>query len=487
MTPATPKRVLLVEDMRALANMVAAMILDKWGLQSDIATTLEKTRELLNQNTHDYFVAVVDLHLPDAPDGEAIDEVIQSKIPVLAFTGQYSESLREDVLSKGVVDYTLKQGQGVEHVVNMVGRLHKNAAVKVLVVDDSRVARNSIVNTLKQQRFQTFIAESGERALNILAEQPDIKIALVDTYMEPMDGFQLTAKIREKFPRDQLGIIGMSSQGGQALSAKFIKHGANDFLNKPFLPEEFFCRVNQTAEYLEQVSELKAMNQQKNKLLGMAAHDIRGPLGAIQTASQMMGRAELKPERRELMLKMIQENAAHMLSIVNSLLDVSTIEHGDFSLNKRFSNLAQLLEERVQFWQTRAEEKNIQIETSILPLTDIEFDLERIHQVIDNLISNALKYSPAGTCVSISVKADMDGQSLHVIDQGPGIAVDKRHQLFGAFARLGNQTTGGESSTGLGLAICKAIIEKHGGKIEFHPATPNGSHFMFRLPGSRTG
>ncbi|HET8705743.1 MAG TPA: response regulator, partial [Pseudomonadales bacterium] len=141
------EKVLIVEDMRSLATLLAAMIQDKWGIESDIAVSLEQTQQFLQEDASHYFVAVVDLHLPDAPEGEAIDTVIQHKIPVLAFTGQYSESLREDILSKGVVDYTLKQGQGVEHVVNTVGRLHKNENTKVLVVDDSRVARNAIVNT----------------------------------------------------------------------------------------------------------------------------------------------------------------------------------------------------------------------------------------------------------------------------------------------------------------------------------------------------
>lgn len=143
------------------------------------------------------------------------------------------------------------------------------------------------------------------------------------------------------------------------------------------------------------------------------------------------------PERRELMLKLIQENAAHMLSMVNGLLDVSAIEYGDFTLSKRFNNLAKL-----------AEEKHIHLDADVLPQADIEFELEKIHQVI--------------------VSTENEYQVFAVIDQGPGIAEDKRHRLFGAFARLGNQTTGGESSTGLGLAICKAIIQKPTAFPPFH-------------------
>jgi len=141
---------------------------------------------------------------------------------------------------------------------DLILRLYKNLQVKVLVADDSRVARAHIVKLLANQNYQVIEAVDGMDALEKLAEHPDVKILITDYNMPKLDGYDLITEVRKKYRRDKLAIIGVSGQGGHYV-AKFLKHGANDFLTKPFEVEEFYCRINQQADILDIVEECRGL------------------------------------------------------------------------------------------------------------------------------------------------------------------------------------------------------------------------------------
>ncbi|MFT5083083.1 MAG: two-component system sensor histidine kinase/response regulator [Lentisphaeria bacterium] len=225
----------------------------------------------------------------------------------------------------------------------MVKRIYSNYSVKVLVVDDSRLARRTIERMLHTQRFIVFSASSGVEALDILKDHPDIRLAILDCYMEGMDEFELSRVMRETHSRQSLEILGISSQGGRNLSAQFIKSGANDFILKPFLPEEFLCRVNQSIDRLENFDALEKLNLLKNEFLGTAAHDIRGPIGAIKTAADYLLKRSPTPERTEFLLSMIQSSSVELLSLLETLLDVSVIESGVVQLSRRDTSISELV------------------------------------------------------------------------------------------------------------------------------------------------
>jgi signal transduction histidine kinase len=171
-----------------------------------------------------------------------------------------------------------------------------------------------------------------------------------------------------------------------------------------------------------------------------------------------------------------------MLALVNDLLDVSVIESGRLELRREPCSLSGLLEQRVDFFQLVAEKKRIRIEREIPPGVVVEIDPGRVEQVADNLISNAVKYSPPGSRIDVSLVTGEDEVRLEVRDQGPGLSEDDRARIFGAFQRLSARPTGGEKSTGLGLAITKRIVAAHGGTIDVEAAQEQGSTFVVVLP-----
>ena len=478
-----PDRVLIVEDTKSFAMLLQGLLSNNHGFDSDIAPTMADAKKLIESNTNCYFAAIVDLNLPDAPKGEATDLVVAANIPVVVFTSTNDQAIKEDLWDRGISDYASKNGShSLEYIGWMMSRLHKNKGVEVLVVDDSLVARKSMKKLLHTQRFTVHEAKSGKEALSLLISNPNIKIAILDCLMDEMDGFQLAVKIREKHSRELLEIIGVSSQGGRALSAQFIKSGANDFLLKPFVPEELLCRVNHAVDRVENYAKLKALNHTKNQLLGTAAHDIRGPVGAIKTAANYILKREPTPERQQHLLTMIESSSQALLDLLSDLLDVSAIESGELKLNVATDDLSKLIDDRIQLYSADADGKKMNIE-KVMPDTLVaDFDSVKIRQVIDNMLTNAIKYSPQGSTIEVVLEDIGETVEFKVSDAGPGISEAEQSELFKAFTVLSSKTTGGEKSTGLGLAIANSVMHAHSGTIVYEKSHLGGACFKMSLP-----
>ena len=476
------KDVLIIEDSRSFSSLVAGALKQRYQYQSIIAGTYADAEVILKERSGQFLAAIVDLNLPDAPKGEAVELTSQYNIPSIVFTGQLSDGLREDIFSKGVSDYVLKSGRhNIDYVVDAVRRFETNRNVKVLVVDDSMTARRQMKRLLLTQCYQVVEADGGLSALGALEEHPDISITITDCHMDGMDGFELTKEIRRTRAKESMAIIGVSSQGGSSVSAQFIKHGADDFIVKPFIQEEFNCRVNQNTETLEHFAHLKSLSNQKNFLMGMAAHDIRNPLGIIGRVVKRAQDPNTSPERLKEYLEMVDHSCGGLLELLDDILEISQLEGKNINLNKELAPIEPLLAERIQLAAPLSEEKQIKIASDFQENDSIPLDHKRISQIVDNLISNALKFSPNESTIAISVKKEKDAMVVSIVDQGPGVA-EEESLLFEAFTQLSAKPTGGESSTGLGLAICKSIVDAHGGKIGYEKLSDKGSRFYFSLP-----
>lgn len=264
------KKILIVEDsemvMKVLRHLVQAASL---GYEAVYATSLAQAQSAYQQHPEGFFAALVDLNLPDAPSGEVVDFTLSHKIPTIVLTGSYDEQRREQLFAKGIVDYVTKEGRyAYSKAVGMIQRLEKNQQIQVLVVDDSDMSRKHMVNLFRRHLFQVLEASDGMDAIKVLLEHPEIKLLITDYNMPRMDGFELVRNLRYKYDKTDLIMIGVSGESSEALSAKFIKHGANDFLRKPFHPEEFYCRIIHNIESLELMEQI-AYSAQRDHLTGL--------------------------------------------------------------------------------------------------------------------------------------------------------------------------------------------------------------------------
>lgn len=251
------KSILVVEDSTMVMKIIKHVLSQSPLIHVDYAMSFAEARALVEKNGP-YFAALVDLSLPDAPSGEVVDYTLEQKIPTIVLTSTFDEKRREALLNKGIVDYVTKEGKySYELALNTIHRLLNNEKLKVLVVDDSSVQRKMLRNLLRLHLFQVLEASDGVDAIKMVLENPDIQLLITDFNMPRMDGCELIKNLRVKYEKSDLVIIGLSSEGEGALSAKFIKHGANDFLRKPFNHEEFFCRVNHNVEFLELIERIR--------------------------------------------------------------------------------------------------------------------------------------------------------------------------------------------------------------------------------------
>ncbi|MBC8283555.1 MAG: CHASE domain-containing protein [Nitrospinae bacterium] len=243
-----------------------------------------------------------------------------------------------------------------------------------------------------------------------------------------------------------------------------------------------------TEELTQANQKLVELNDLKNKFLGMASHDLRNPLASIRGFSKYLlekGK-QVKEETRDEFLTSIKTVSGNMLELISNLLDISVIESGQLKLKPEVSSMQKLVEEKIHLQQILADKKNISLHAEFEKIVDFPFDVNRVGQVVDNLLSNAVKYSPPDKDVYVDLKYSGDKVRFTVRDEGPGISHEERDKLFKHFQKLSARPTGGESSSGLGLAIAQRIVEEHGGNIGVDSEPGRGATFYFELPDVRS-
>ena len=253
------KRLLVVEDSKSIALVIEKMAVSL-GYSVSIAPTFAVVKILLSQK-HNFFLATLDYGLPDAPNGEVIPFVLQHNIPSIIMTGRIDDTTHKKLLNQPIIDYITKENaQAYHYLLRILHGQLSNPKVGVLVVDSSLSSRNHVCQLLKRRNFTVYDVADGTKAVQKLDEQPDIKIVITEQDLIGMSGLELVQKIRAKHPINELIIIAVASSEKSFQSARFIKNGADDFLRKPFCPEEFYCRVMQNIEKLQYIEKLKDVN-----------------------------------------------------------------------------------------------------------------------------------------------------------------------------------------------------------------------------------
>jgi signal transduction histidine kinase len=233
-------------------------------------------------------------------------------------------------------------------------------------------------------------------------------------------------------------------------------------------------------------AELQRVNAFKSEILSTVAHDLRNPLGVILGRSEML-RTMLpsEPETQSLVAQIdhISKAARSLTEMVSDLLSDALADAMDITIRKETVNIASLAAEQCVANQPMAAKKNQTLTFSGPERLSVSCDADRMSEAIDNLISNAIKYSPQDSAIRVSVMQQPQGVTITVADEGPGLSPEDLSRLFGRFQRLSAKPTGGESSTGLGLSIVKRIVNLHGGSVVAESsASGAGTTFAIRLP-----
>jgi signal transduction histidine kinase len=248
--------------------------------------------------------------------------------------------------------------------------------------------------------------------------------------------------------------------------------------------------VNFQRELAKKNHELDELNKLKNEFLGIAAHDLRNPLGVILGYSNsLLDESEgALSDIQKMMLDSIVTSSEFMLGLLNNLLDISAIESGKVKLVLIKADLVPVVRRNVELNSVIAHKKNIRIHYKCQEkVPEVLFDKPKIEQVLNNLISNAVKFSNPDTDIKVRIFSDHSDVTVSISDNGPGIPVAEQGLLFKPFEKISVKSTAGENSTGLGLSIARNIIIAHCGKIWVDSEVGRGTTFYFTLSGEREG
>jgi len=360
------------------------------------------------------------------------------------------------------------------------------SASKILVVDDDRMNIRILEGILRNEGHVFRSVDTGEKALEAYPDfQPDL--VLLDVMLPGIDGFETCRRLRATHGAACAPVLFITAKAESDDIVEGFNAGGADYLPKPFRAKEALARIRTQLENRLYAAQLRQANEAKNRFLGMCAHDLRNPLASIRGLAEFLREPAIGPLNAEQadIVASIHGASQSMLDHVNELLDIATIESGELRLALAPAPLRLLADKAIRLAAIDAARKSTRIrlepggDDTVVPL-----DIARIRQVIDNLLSNAVKYSPPGSLVSVRIEqAGSPARAvLSVRDQGPGIPEAERGRLFQDFGRLSVKPTGGEKSTGLGLAICRKIVEAHRGRIEAVNQPDGGCVFSFSLP-----
>jgi signal transduction histidine kinase len=362
---------------------------------------------------------------------------------------------------------------------------------KILIVDDERLNRRILAGILEPEGFEVTEADSGEKALELYPlVAPDL--VLLDVVLPGINGFDACRQLHLRYGPATAPVIFITAKSESDDVVAGLTAGGIDYLPKPIRAKEALARIRThlqirllMAEQRLLVAQLSKANAAKNRFLGMAAHDLRNPLASIRGLAEFLRDGVVGPltvDQLDL-VKTIHGASQEMLLLVNELLDVATIEAGELKIAPEPSDVAELVEKAVYLSNIEATKKQTKIVfTPRERPAPRMLDPNKIRQVVDNLLSNAVKYSPPGSTISVELSAAGASITIAVRDQGPGIPVSERHKLFKDFGRTSVMPTGGEKSTGLGLAICRKIVDAHRGTISAENLPERGCVFRVTLP-----
>lgn len=360
------------------------------------------------------------------------------------------------------------------------------SAAVILVVDDQPSNVRLVGTLLTEAGFDVIPATSGRQALERVAHAaPDL--ILLDMRMPVMDGFAVMEHLRCGDHAD-IPVIFLTAAAERELVVEALDAGAVDYVTKPFVAEELIARVRAHALLKQYRDRLRKAIVEREHLASVVAHDLKNPLFNIQMNAQMLDESANQPQQVRQLAASVASSAQRALAFVSRYLE----RRADIELRRGYEAKAldpcALIDSCCADLLPQSERKKQRIVHHIDTHDWVLTDADAFFASFGNLLSNAVKYSPPGGTIDVGVRKGRPGTLLlSVADRGPGIDAGQRERLFRRFVTLGAQPTGGESSSGVGLAIALKEAQWMGGDLWHEARVGGGSVFFLELPATPAG
>ena len=489
--------ILIVDDSKSIVKGLQILIKNTIDDSECLTASDMKGCKAILKQTQNIACALLDLNLPDAPNGEIVEYVGKFNIPIIVLTGM---SDFEDKIDKShLVDYVIKDGMySLQHATDIANQIIKNKNIDVLVVDDSKIALEKTAKLLKDYNLNVYKAYNGVEALEVIENNPNINLVYTDYNMPQMDGLELIRQLRRKYKKNQMSIVVVSSASDKKVSSTLLKYGANDFLNKDYTIEEFYARLNVNLEILELFENLEIQyenNRQKEKLINEQnkmismndlikniSHHWRQPLSTISAHAGVVKLdcqfGTINLDKLPAHMEKIEEQTKFLSNTLDTFRDIISQD------NEITSVIVQdEIEKAINIEMNNLKNDNIKLEKDInnASTVTLEAAVGNLSGVLMYILRNAhdvlMKKEDGERWIKVILEIG-DHILITVEDNGGGIPDNIIKQIFEPYFTTKHQSRG----TGLGLHCAYQIVtETLKGKL-YVKNTSNGAKFFIEIP-----
>lgn len=358
------------------------------------------------------------------------------------------------------------------------------AGSRVLVVDDNSANLGILYNYLDRAGFEAFVAQTGEKAVDLARSQlPDI--ILLDIMLPGIDGFEACRQIKQDPATRDIPVIFISALSEIEDKVEGFEVGGVDYIPKPFQQEEVLARTRAHLTIKKQREELNELNAMKDRFISIIAHDLKGPFSGFLGAADLILDAAESGDTDTLreIADSLRDSAEKTYNLLESLLEWARQNKTDF--NPQVLEAYPQVYETAQLFIQGARQKGITLDMDVPQDLEILADRGMFDTILRNLINNAVKFTDQGGTVTVKASNGNGLVDFFVSDTGIGMGQDQKKELFRIDSKIQHRGTRGETGTGLGLLLVRDYVERHGGTIDVKSAPNEGSTFHFTIPAAR--
>ncbi len=472
----------------------AELAIDDAGSFSEIESHFEKSR---------YDLLIIDYHLGEFTGLEIMRKIRQSgrHLPIILLTGQGDEMVAVRALKEGASDYLQKKTLSTEILCNSI----RHSVTLFQTETLRKKTEKALKRSEEKYRVMVDTTTEGYWLLDLDLKTVDVNASLCrmlgysrkdflqknlneliqDERCIPFKGALKSVMTTEQKVFETV----LKTKAAQALYVIFNATSLRDSSGKTLQIFAFVTDISKMKEaedtLLKSNQALKVIDQMKSDFLSYASHELRTPLTSIANAINILEKGKAGPlnETQGRFIQMASRNIDRLTILVNDVLDLSKMEAGKLEIKATELNLSGMMQHVITLYEAQALEVGMQFEANMMADSPTVYaDSARIEQVLCNLLSNALKFTPAGGRVVLRTDADEKWLTVSVSDTGPGLSVADQSRVFERFYQVGDVLNKTIQGTGLGLSISKELVERHGGQIAIESEVGKGCRFFFTLP-----
>ena len=479
---------LVVDDEKVVRDGCRRVLTGK-GYEITTAENGQEALDILAAQEID--ILLLDLKMPVMGGEEVLQKTRDTypHIPVIVITGHGTVDTAVECMKKGAYDFITKPFQ-IDQFMITIGRAADKRRLELKARQfEAENIRNLYDLNLEKSRLRTIINRMANgvmvtnRNLEVVLHNPAL-MRLMEISERPKAPTPISEVVKDTALIDTLKqLLSDEEPEGESISQEIqLKENTLRALSAPAVDPD--RTIAGTVTVLEDITAFKQLDQMKSDFVNMVAHELRSPLVAIRQINSVLleGLAGPLEEKQQDFVKRGMNKIDSLLSLINDLLDIAKLEAGKFVQHQVPTDIGNIIEEIVALMEPRAQEQSIVLNHFFENLKPVQADPKRIEEIFNNLISNAINYSPEGGRVTISAKGLGEYMEIRVEDTGVGITKEELPKIFDKFYRVKNPKTRQVIGTGLGLAIVKGVVDAHQGSIQVESVPDVGTTFKVLLP-----